>query len=96
MEGEDRVPTIAMFSGILVRMFFRDTEQHHVPHMHADYQGQVAEYSIPDGTLLASEMPPNKHRLVDAWIEIHQEGLPADWNLAVNGRKPFPNKGLGQ
>jgi hypothetical protein len=56
-KGEDGVPTISMFYGILVRMFFRDAEKHHMPHIHADYQGKVAVYSILDGTLLAGELP---------------------------------------
>ncbi|RJQ72186.1 MAG: DUF4160 domain-containing protein [Desulfobacteraceae bacterium] len=56
--------------------------------------GKIAVYSIFDGTLLAGELPPNKHKLVVAWIEIHQEDLLADWSLAVNGKKPFPIKGL--
>ncbi|MEI6270189.1 MAG: DUF4160 domain-containing protein [Methylococcaceae bacterium] len=41
-------------------------------------------------------MPSNKHKLVVAWIEIHQEDLLADWDLAVNGNKPFPIKGIDQ
>lgn len=90
------MPTISMFYGILIRMFFRDTEKHHVPHIHADYQGSVAVYSIPDGILLAGNLPPNKNKLVVAWIEIHQEDLLADWGLAVNGQKPFSIKGLDQ
>lgn len=90
------MPTISMFYGILIRMFFRDVDKHHVPHIHADYQGQVAVYSIPDGTLLAGELPPGKHKLVVAWIELRQEDLLADWELAVNGRKPFPIRGLDQ
>jgi Domain of unknown function (DUF4160) len=53
-------------------------------------------YSIPAGTLLAGGLPPNKHKLVVAWIEIHQEDLLADWDLAVNGTTPFPIKGLDQ
>lgn len=72
---------------------YRETSRAHI---HADYQGKVAVYSILDGTLLAGELPPNKHKLVVAWIEIHQEDLVADWNLVVNGRKPFPIKGLDQ
>ena len=36
--------------------------------LHADYQGKVAAYSILDGALLAGELPPNKHKLVVAWI----------------------------
>jgi hypothetical protein len=85
---------ISMSCGILIRMFFRDAEKHHTPHIHADYQGQVGVYSILDGTLLAGELPLNKQKLVVAWIEIHREDLLADWNLAVNGKRPFPIKGL--
>lgn len=29
------MPTISMFYGILIRMFFYDTDKHHVPHIHA-------------------------------------------------------------
>jgi desulfoferrodoxin (superoxide reductase-like protein) len=90
------MPTISMFYGILIRMFFRDIEKHHVPHIHADYQGQVAVYSIIDGSVLVGELPPKKHKLVVAWIEIHQEDLLADWELAVNGQKPFLIRGLDQ
>ncbi len=90
------MPTISMFYGILIRMFFRDTEKHHTPHIHADYEGKVAVYSILDGTVLAGNLPPNKHKLVVARIEIHQEDLLADWDLAVHGNKLFPIKGLDQ
>jgi len=80
----------------LDRMFFKDTEKHHVPHIHAEHQGKVAVYSILDGTVLAGDLPPNKHKLIVAGIEIHQEDLLADWDLAVNGKKPFLIKGLDQ
>ncbi|MFZ5519199.1 MAG: DUF4160 domain-containing protein [Candidatus Zhuqueibacterota bacterium] len=90
------MPTISMFYGILIRMFFKDAEKNHLPHIHADYQGQVAVYSIPDGEVLSGSIPSNKHKLVVAWIEIHKEDLIADWELAANGKKPFPIKGLDQ
>jgi len=90
------MPTISMFYGILIRMFFYDMDKHHVPHIHAEYQGHVAVYSIHDGSVLAGELPPQKHKLVVAWIEIHQDDLLADWELAVNGKKPFPIRGLDQ
>ncbi len=67
-----------------------------MPHIHADYQGEVAVYSIPEGKCLAGHFPPKKHKLVVAWIEIHQEDLLADWELAVVGKKPFPIRGLDQ
>ncbi len=46
------MPTISMFYGILIRMFFNDIERHHLPHIHAEYQGQVGVYAIEDGALL--------------------------------------------
>nr|VFJ45971.1 MAG: protein of unknown function (DUF4160) [Candidatus Kentron sp. DK] len=48
------MPTISIFYGILIRMFFHDTDKHHVPHIHAEYQGQVAVYAIKDGAVLAT------------------------------------------
>lgn len=90
------MPTISVFYGILVRMFFYDTDKHHVPHIHAEYQGDTAVYSIEDGEVLAGELPRRKHKLIVAWIEIHNEDLLVDWELAVNGKKPFPIRGLDQ
>jgi desulfoferrodoxin (superoxide reductase-like protein) len=90
------MPTISMFFGIIIRMFFRDVEKHHLPHIHAEYQGQIAVYSIQEGEVLSGSLPPNKHKLVVAWIEIHRDDLLADWQLTVEGRKPFLIKGLDQ
>lgn len=43
-----------------------------------------------DGSLLAGEIHPGKAKLVQAWIEIHRDALLADWELAINGEKPYP------
>ena len=56
----------------------------------------MAAYSIEDGSVLAGDLPRKKRKLVVAWIEIHQDDLRADWQLAVNGKKPFPIRGLDQ
>jgi hypothetical protein len=90
------MPTISLFYGILIRMFFADTDKHKLPHIHAEYQGQVASYSIIDGEVLAGFLPPNKHKLVVAWIEIHKDDLLANWELAITGKKLFTIKGLDQ
>ena len=90
------MPTISMFYGILIRMFFMDTDKHKLPHIHAEYQGDTAVYSIPDGKLLAGSILSKKGKLVVAWIEIHKDDLIADWALAVTGKTPFKIKGLDQ
>lgn len=46
--------------------------------------------TIPDGELLEGMLPAKKLRLVQAWIDIHEEELMADWALAVNGEPVFP------
>ena len=83
------MPTISMFYGIIIALYFYDDERHHLPHIHAKFQGQDASFSILDGTVLSGEIPLSKTRLVQAWIEIHRESLMADWELAVNGEQPF-------
>jgi len=75
-------------------MFFRDTDQHHLPHIHAEYQGDIAVFSIETGEILAGTMQKSKIKLVDAWIEIHRDELIADWQLAANGQNVFKIKGL--
>jgi Domain of unknown function (DUF4160) len=84
------MPTISMFYGIVIYLYFYDDERHKTPHIHAKYQGQDASISIIDAEVLAGDIPKVKLRLVQAWIEIHRESLQADWELAVNGQSPFP------
>ena len=80
---------ISMFYGIIVSMYYLDNRQHHVPHIHVKYQEQEAVISIPQGELIEGELKPNKMKLVQAWIEIHQEELMADWELAIHGENVF-------
>lgn len=83
------MPTISMFYGILILMFFRDNRRHHLPHIHARYNGEEAAIAIDDGRILDGTLPPKQLKLVQAWIEIHKEELQVDWELAVNGDDPF-------
>lgn len=90
------MPTISMFYGVLIRMFFYDAEKHKQPHIHAEYQGNMAVYQIPDGEVLAGGLPAKRHKLVVAWIEIHQDSLMTNWELAINGKATFKIRGLDQ
>jgi hypothetical protein len=83
------MPTISMFFGILVSIFYGDNEQHHTPHIHVRYQGKKASIAIDDGRVLAGEFPLRQLRMVQVWIDIHRDELMADWELAVNGDEPF-------
>jgi uncharacterized protein DUF4160 len=60
-------------------MFSEPSERHHVPHFHAYYQENVAVFSISPVELVTGSMPQRQQRLVEAWAELHQEELVADW-----------------
>jgi len=82
------MPTISMFYGIIIRMFYAPNE-HNPPHVHVYYQDFKATIGIQDCILLNGELPSKSLRLVQAWIEIHKDELIADWKLCQNGEKPF-------
>lgn len=83
------MPTISMFYGVIVRMYYFDNQQHNTPHIHVYYQEQTAVIEIPSGKVLEGRLPRAKHKLVDAWIELRREELLADWQLAINGDSVF-------
>lgn len=83
------MPTISMFYGILVSLFYADNERHHLPHIHVRYQGMKASISIEDGCVLAGEFPPKQLRMVQVWVDLHREELLADWELATTGEELF-------
>ncbi|MEY3881190.1 MAG: hypothetical protein RIQ94_1986 [Pseudomonadota bacterium] len=87
------MPTISMFYGIIVSMFFEIQEKHHLPHIHIRYhiryQGYKASIAIEDTRLLAGELPPRQLRMVQVWVDLHREELLADWELATEGVEPF-------
>jgi len=83
------MPTISMFYGILVAIFFEDNSRHNLPHIHVRYQGMKAAIAIEDGTMLAGNFPPKQLRMVQVWIDLHKDELFADWELALSGEEPF-------
>ena len=83
------MPTISMFYGLIIRMYYFDNQRHNKPHIHVHFQECSAVISIPEGFVLEGILPKSKQKLVDAWIEIHQEDLMADWQLAISGDTLF-------
>ncbi|MGK5092640.1 DUF4160 domain-containing protein [Deltaproteobacteria bacterium TL4] len=83
------MPSISMFYGIIVYLYFKDNKQHNVPHIHAKYREYEVVLSIPEGDILEGNIPNPKMKLLHAWIEIHRDELVADWDLAVSGQQPY-------
>ena len=83
------MPSISMFYGIVVYLYYVDNKQHNLPHIHANYQEHEVVVSIPDGDLLEGSLPKPKMKLLQAWIELHKDELVANWDLAVSGQQPY-------
>jgi hypothetical protein len=83
------MPIISTFFGITVYFYYIDKKKHHRPHLHVKYGEFKAGIAIDNGDVLYGGLPISKMKLVQAWIEIHNQELMDDWNLAVNGQKPF-------
>lgn len=80
---------ISMFYGLIISMYYLDNKRHHLPHIHVKYQCAEAVFLIETGEIIEGDIPNNKRKLVEAWIEIHKEDLLADWTLAIAGQTIF-------
>jgi Domain of unknown function (DUF4160) len=84
------VPELTRFFGIIIRMFAEVGAPHHVPHFHAYYQEEVGIFSIDPVEMIAGSLPRRQRRLVEAWAELHQNELVADWQALDRGELPRP------
>ena len=62
-------------------MFAESGAENHVPHFHAYYQDEVGIFSVDPVDMIAGSVPGRQKRLVEAWAELHQNELMADWNI---------------
>jgi len=80
------MPELSRFFGIIIRMYVEVGGPHNVAHFHAYYQDDVAVYSIDPVELIAGALPRRQHRLVEAWAELHQPELVANWERLQSGQ----------
>jgi hypothetical protein len=83
------IPVISMFYGIIVSLYFFDTGKHQKPHIHARYQEDEVVMEIPSARVIEGTLPRGKMKLLVAWIELHQDELLANWELAVRGEQVY-------
>jgi hypothetical protein len=72
------MPIIARFYGILIKMYFSQSE-HGVSHFHAIYGEFNAVFSIETLEMLEGDLPTRAHRLVTEWTERHKHELLDMW-----------------
>ncbi len=79
------MPTISMFYGIIIRMYYID---HNPAHIHAFYGDNIAKFNF-EGKIIDGKFPSKQVKLVQAWIELHKKELEANWELSKNSERPF-------
>jgi hypothetical protein len=84
------MPELSRFFGIIIRMYVEAGGPHHLPHFHAYCQDDVAVFGLEPVELIAGSLPRRPRRLVEAWAELHQEELLADWQRLQGGQAPLP------
>lgn len=79
------MPSICMFKGIVIYMYFDD---HVPPHFHARYQGYNSAFTF-EGDMIAGKLPAKEQKLVAAWAVLHTEELQANWDLLARAELPY-------
>lgn len=81
------MPILAVFYGIIIKMFFVDSE-HNPPHIHASYGDYNVSISISDFEIIKGKFPNKAYKLVCEWIEMHRKELLDMWNNQEFKRLP--------
>lgn len=73
------MPVISRFYGIIIRMYFLQSE-HNPPHIHAIYNEDVAAIDFMTGDIIEGHLPPKALNLVSEWLALHKEELKHMWD----------------
>jgi hypothetical protein len=79
------MPTISMFYGILIQMFWGD---HAPPHFHALYAEHEVLIDIQTLNIIRGSMPRRALTLVLEWAFQHRAELLEDWRLCEQNQPP--------
>lgn len=77
------MPELSRFYGIVITMYSEAGGNHSLPHIHVRYGNMRAVYSL-QGDLLRGKMPSKQHKLVLAWMALHEQELQENWFLAIS------------
>lgn len=79
------MPTISLFYGILIQMFWDD---HAPPHFHEVYAEYKALIDIKTLSVIRGSMPHRALALILEWASEHREELFEDWELCKQKLEP--------
>ena len=80
------MPTISMFRGIKITMYWAD---HMQPHFQATYGGEEVIVSNRDLEVLGGSLPSNQLKMLLGWAALRQDQLLDNWELALKKQELF-------
>jgi len=78
------MPTISVFFGIVIKMFYDD---HNPPHFHAEYQGEMAVFDFRGNILRGNIRSRTAVRLIREWVDLRQTELERNWDRMQEGEE---------
>ena len=82
------MPEICRFEGMIIQMYY-ETASRHLPHFHVRFGEFRASFGIEPIQLLVGSLPTRQRRLIEAWAELHQPELQANWQRAAERQPPL-------
>ncbi|MDU9051151.1 MAG: DUF4160 domain-containing protein [Candidatus Electrothrix sp. Rat3] len=78
------MPEVSRFFGIIIRMYY---DEHNPPHFHAEYQGNKAVFDLNGNMTKGDLQSKTARKLVREWVDLHNEEISRNWDLAMNDRQ---------
>jgi hypothetical protein len=79
------MPTISVFYGIVIKMFFAE---HAPPHFHVEYAEFKAMVDINRLEIIEGQIPRRALELVLDWAELHRKELLMNWEACQKKQSP--------
>ena len=76
------MPTISIFFGIVIKMFY---DEHNPPHFPAEYQGEKAVFDFRGNILRGNIRSRTAVRLIREWTDLHLVELERNWEAMQSG-----------
>ena len=77
------MPIIAVFFGIIIRMFYKE---HEPAHFHAEHQGQQGKFDFGGKMLVGDIQSRTALRLIREWAVLHRAALEVNWGNMKEGK----------
>ena len=77
---------VSAFLGMVFYMYPEKNGRHNRPHVHVMYGDDECELSVPEGEVLAGEIPGKQLRNAQTFIDLRNEELMLNWKLCMEGK----------